>query len=397
MQMPRQTGLNRAEVLACGAPQTSEGFEVAPARVMFLYWGRRGSLPRFSMELARVALSDKAISASISISRQNMSFRSFEGFGSALFPVTTFETRWGAFFNLWRLPKVIAALKARLRADGTTAVIDLMPHIWSPIIAPAIKSMGVRYVPIIHDADPHPGDRTTLVKRWIDRSIDSADLVITLSGAVAGRLEALGRINRSRVVTLFHPDLNYAPFAPPRPPRSGEPMRLLFLGRILAYKGLPLFLDAVEILREAGLSVEVGVYGEGPLGSSAARLAALNAEVVNRWLSEEEVAQILPRYHAVILSHTEASQSGVAAAALGAGIPVVATPVGGLIEQISDGRTGVVALRADGNALAEAIEDLLLNPTLYEKICENISITREERSMARFARECARIAVDTSR
>ncbi len=103
--------------------------------------GAQRLLPRFSMELAKVALTDQAISASISISRQNMSFRSFEGFGSALFPVTTFETRWGAFFNFVASAQVIAALKARLRADGTTAVIDLMPHIWSPIIAPAIKSM----------------------------------------------------------------------------------------------------------------------------------------------------------------------------------------------------------------------------------------------------------------
>jgi glycosyltransferase involved in cell wall biosynthesis len=90
----------------------------------------------------------------------------------------------------------------------------------------------------------------------------------------------------------------------------------------------------------------------------------------------------------MVLSHVEASQSGVAAAALGAGMPVVATPVGGLIEQILDGRTGVVALRADAAALSEALEDLLLNPVLYNSICANIAATRETRSMGRFAKEC---------
>ncbi len=363
---------------------------------MFLYWGRKGSLPRFTLELAKAALADLSIRATISVSRQNMNFDQFAQFGPSLFPVTTFESPMGALFNLWRLPKLLRDLKRRLSADRITAVIDLMPHIWSPLIAPAIKSAGVRYVPIIHDADAHPGDRTALPKRWIDQSIGLADTVITLSGAVAGRLEALGRLDHSKVVTLFHPDLSYGPFVSPTPPRAGEPARLLFLGRILGYKGLPLFLDAVEILRAGGLPVEVGVYGQGPLGSSAPRLEALKADVVNRWLSEEEIAQVLRRYHAVVLSHTEASQSGVAAAALGAGVPLIATPVGGLIEQVADGRTGIIALRADGPSLAEAIEDLVFNPVLYERICEYITASRDERSMDRFARECAAHATRTS-
>ena len=82
------------------------------------------------------------------------------------------------------------------------------------------------------------------------------------------------------------------------------------------------------------------------------------------------------------------SQSGVAATALGAGLPVVATPVGGLIEQIKDGQTGILAARADAPALAQAIKRLLLDPPLYRAICENIQQTGDERSMRRFVENC---------
>jgi len=113
----------------------------------------------------------------------------------------------------------------------------------------------------------------------------------------------------------------------------------------------------------------------------------MGAEVVNRWLTEDEIGALLPRFHGVVLSHAEASQSGVAAAALGSGIPLIATPVGGLPEQVRHGEIGVVAADADARALAAAIEQLHRDPDLYRRICQRISATRESRSMRRFVRE----------
>jgi glycosyltransferase involved in cell wall biosynthesis len=353
-----------------------------------MYWGRRGALTRFSLDFAREVRAHPAFNVTISVSRESDTYDQFKEFGSALFPVSTFRSDIGALARAWSLPSVRSALRKRLHDDNTRAVIDLMPHVWSPIIAPVVKAAGAVYVPIVHDADPHPGDITSLAKGWLDRSMDHADLVLTLSGAVAGRLEALGRIPRHKIVTLFHPDLNYSPPIQREAPGAGRPARLLFMGRIMDYKGLPLFLDAMEILKSNGVPIEVGVFGEGKLGACASRLRAIGAEVVNRWLSDNEIKEVLGRFDIMVLSHVEASQSGVAAAALGAGMPVVATPVGGLIEQIMDGRTGVLALRADAAALSEALEDLLLNSVLYNSICSNIAATRESRSMGRFVKEC---------
>lgn len=360
-----------------------------PMRVMFVYWGRRGALSRFTHEVGRAALTMPNVRATISVSRQNQGFARYEEFGKALFPIDTFSSPLGAITQAWRIPLIRMRLTAHLIEHRTQAVIDLMPHIWGPLVVPAIKAAGIRYVPIVHDADMHPGDhRSNWARQLLDRSIDQANVILTLSQAVAGRLEAQGKVSHAKVFTLHHPDLDYGAASRHEPPHPGEPLRLLFLGRILPYKGLPLLLDAVDLLRDQGHRVELGVYGQGELGACAARLADMRAEVVNRWITDAEITAILPRFHAMVLSHTEASQSGVAATAFGAGLPVVATPVGGLIEQVQDGLTGTLAFRADAQALAEAIQRLLLDPTLYSTICHHLIASKNERSMTRFVEDC---------
>lgn len=361
---------------------------VEPARVMFLYWGRRG-LTQFALEVMRAAHANARIAATISVSRQNESFTKFDEFGPTVFPIDTFAANIGALTQAYRIPQLRKRFLTRLREERTQVVIELMPHVWSSLVASTIQDAGARYVTIVHDADAHPGDyRTNMVKRALDGAMIKADLVLTLSEAVAGRLAATGCLPRQKIFTLFHPDLNYSSVDAPEPPKPGAPFKLLWMGRIMPYKGLPLFLDAVEILRSDGHAIDVGVFGEGTLGNSVDRLSALGAEVVNRWLSEAEIAAVLSRFHAVVLSHTEASQSGIAAIALGAGLPAIATPVGGVVEQITDRQTGLLAARANAPALADAILELMRDPQLYRAICGNIAKTRPQRSMVRFVEDC---------
>jgi glycosyltransferase involved in cell wall biosynthesis len=373
----------------------SEKVGMNPARVMFVYWGRRGALTQFTLEVGRAALANQQLAATISVSRQNEAFASYQEFGPALFAVDTFAKNSGAVLLGWRIAILRRRLYQRLLDDGAKAVVELMPHVWSPFVMPAAKAARARYVTIVHDAVSHSGDHRSQAVRWaVDRAMSQADLILTLGGTVARRIEALGNVPRDKLRHLFHPDLSYGAPSERTPPQPREPLRLMFLGRIMRYKGLPLFLDAIDILRREGLPLEVGVFGEGKLGASAPRLADLGAEVINRWLSETEMVSLLQRYHTVVLSHIEASQSGVVAAAFGAGLPVVATPVGGLIEQIRDGVNGILADRADAPALAHAIKRLLLDARLYRSICKQLATSKDERSMARFVQDCVRHALN---
>ena len=354
-----------------------------PLRALILYWGRRG-LSIFVRDFARAALAGNALCPTISVSRQNTNFEQFTEFGNIIFPVTTFSHNIGALTKAWQIVTIRKRLAREIERNRIEVVIDLLPHVWAPFVVQVFKAAGIPYVTVIHDAEYHPGDyRSATASGLSRRSLRQSDLVITLSGAVAGRVEALG-IPPEKICTILHPDLDFGGRHFHAAPKPDEPLRLMFFGRIMYYKGLPLFLNMVEELKQEGLSIKVGVFGEGSLGECELRLKAMGAEVVNRWLTEAEVADAFSRYHAVVLSHIEASQSGVAAAAMGAGLPVIATPVGGLLEQVHDGITGVIAERADAISMSAATKRLILNSRLYESICHNIEARRDERSMARF-------------
>ncbi len=83
--------------------------------------------------------------------------------------------------------------------------------------------------------------------------------------------------------------------------------------------------------------------------------------VENRWVPEGEVGSLLAWADGVVLPYREASQSGVAAAAVEAGRFVVATRVGGLPDQLRDA-PGLVLCAPESTDLARAIGEVLLAP-----------------------------------
>jgi len=365
----------------------------ATSQMMLMYLGRRGAMPQFMLDALRAAGDTPGLVLHALVSRQNENYAAYDVFGDRVIGIDTFGHASGALLSAWRIPgirRTLASQISRLRID---TVIDLMPHVWSPLLLPTIRHAGARYIAIAHDAEAHPGDATGRVKGFIDRALMQADGVIALSGTVANRLQNSGRLPADRIHTLFLPDFAYG--ATPLLPHVREadaPLRLLFLGRILPYKGLGLFLAAVEAVRASGIPVEIGVFGEGALGADASRLEALGAEVINRWLSDTEISQILPRYDVTVVSHVEASQSGAVATGFGAGLPILATPVGGLPEQVEHGVTGLVAKAATAAALAVEIRRLCQDRNLHALLRDGVANAREQRSMTRFVRELGRIA-----
>lgn len=352
-------------------------------------------MSRFTLELAKAATGSPHIEALVSVSRSTEMFASFEQFGPALVPVSTYSHGAGALAAAWRIPTLRRLIWRVVVDHRVDAVVNLMPHVWTPFIAPVVKSSGVPYVVIAHDATRHPGDRRGWVHGWLGRDLAQADVIVTLSAAVRQSLQRQGIAPPGGFRELFHPHFGNATRA--AKPRGDGPLRLLFFGRILRYKGLSLFVDTLERLRARGVPFEACVAGEGTLGPEEERLRRLGAAIHNRWIGEAEVAQIVEASDVVVLSHIEASQSGVAALALGFGIPVVATPVGALGEQVAHGRTGLVAQRVDAEALADELTRLATEPGLMESLVAGIDDARRAHSVDRFLAELIEICASVPR
>lgn len=349
-------------------------------RILFMHLGRHGALGAFTCGLARAAVCNTDIEPHFLLAATNPVLPELSRIGVSVHAVETFETP-----GPLALLKGFAGARARLaglaRELRPTVVMNLMPHVFTPLLAGAIHRQGANYITILHDAVPHPGDPTARVTRWLLRDARHADRVVTLSEAVAGTLIGDGRVAPERIVRLFHPDIGGPPQVLPRTRLAGAPFRILFFGRIMAYKGLEVLVEAVEILRKDGSDIRIGVAGSGRIPADVGRrLAALGAEVENRWIGDSEVPALLARYDALACPHIEASQSGIAALAFAHALPVVAMPVGGIAEQVQESLTGTLATAANSQAYAGAIARLVNDAGLYDTISSHIAATKQSRS-----------------
>jgi glycosyltransferase involved in cell wall biosynthesis len=134
------------------------------------------------------------------------------------------------------------------------------------------------------------------------------------------------------------------------------PVTLIF-GQLRADKGLG---DLVQALsRLPALHLLIGGQDLGALSALAERLASpeLAARVTIRegFLEMAEAAQLFAAADTVALPYPSASQSGVLLLAYGFHRPVIAYPVGGLLEAVLDGETGWICARPDVDALVDAL------------------------------------------
>ena len=149
------------------------------------------------------------------------------------------------------------------------------------------------------------------------------------------------------------------------------------VGRIkFQRKGQDVFVRAVSLLKDRVNSVKYLIVGSPFPGNEThlGRLRKLIDElgVRNEVLLIGDVENIQPVYKAlevlVVPSCTPDPFAGVVLEAMAAGTPVVGTSLGGTLEQIEDGRSGLLVEPNNPELLAKRIQQLLTDETLSNSI-----------------------------
>jgi glycosyltransferase involved in cell wall biosynthesis len=152
---------------------------------------------------------------------------------------------------------------------------------------------------------------------------------------------------------------------------SGRPNLVLFLGHMAPDKGVFDLLEALSAARAALPDVRLVCAGDGDrisVARYAERLGISDAVKFTGWVGPSgkralfEAAAVLaaPSYDAALpMSLLEA---------MAAGVPVVATAVGGIPEALQDGVNGFLVAPGDSASLARVLRKLLVERALAERV-----------------------------
>ena len=214
----------------------------------------------------------------------------------------------------------------------------------------------------LHDEASGPG--RALVRSLFERA------ACVVAPTEAQRAWALGVAKNARVACVPNP----VPLQEPSPIEA-RPNMVLYLGRLGAEQGIFDLLQALARLRAAEpqklADLRLVCAGEGrraEVARLAERLGIGEAVKFTGWvgpsgkraLFENAAALAAPRYSAGLpMSLLEA---------MAAGVPAVASSVGGIPEALVDGTSGLLVAPGDIAALARALRTLLLDRALAGRI-----------------------------
>ena len=248
------------------------------------------------------------------------------------------------------LPAFLASYSWAARRASREA--DLVHAHWLPSALPAVKTTKP-FVLQLWGTDVELGRRA----RWAARLLVSrARLVLCPSRALVDDARALGaRDVRVIASGVEIPDTVGVP---------DEPPHVLFVGRLSEEKGL-------EELLEATRGMPRVIVGDGPLRDRV-------AEAVG-FVAPSALGRYYERAAIVVCPSRREGYGVVAREAMAYGRPVVATAVGGLVDAVEDGVTGLLVPPRDPAALRAALERLLADEGLRRRLGVAARIAASER------------------
>jgi glycosyltransferase involved in cell wall biosynthesis len=263
----------------------------------------------------------------------------------------------------WR-PDVVHAHGLRAGALAALATVLIRPTVYDT--RPAL-------VVTVHNAPPGRG-MTGAIYRVLERIVArGADSVLCVSADLERRMRAAGarRVGRAVVPPAGLPgeDVSAETRSALRGGLGAGPGQAVVLGagRLAPQKGFGLLLDAAATWGDLRPGPLLVIAGDGPLdGALRSRAASLDLAV--RFTGyRSDVPALLAAADVFVLPSTWEGQSLVLQEALRAGVPIVATRVGGNAELT--GEDGALLVPpGDPQQLAAAVRSVLADPALAARL-----------------------------
>ena len=342
---------NRNGDQAGGPPHRLAGGEVRFSDPVFLMTNNleTGGTERQFVEIAR-GLSERRVPVHLGCVHNHGAFgdglEGLEEFrlGGSLYGLQSMRSRWRLYRHLKRLEAAVA------HAFDFYANLTLVP------------AAKLAAVPVVVGSHRQLGDLLTPAQFQSQlAAFRLCDRVVCNSRAAADRLIEAGLARRA-IATIGNalPDAAFAEVKPALE-RQADRVRIGIIARMnKEYKNHRGFLRAAKLVSAQCPGVEFVLAGDGPLRAELEKDAdALGLGEKARFLGDRrDVAAVLASLDVSVVASDSESLSNVMLESMAAGVPVVATAVGGNVELAGEGRAVLVEAKND-RALAEGVMRLV--------------------------------------
>jgi L-malate glycosyltransferase len=223
------------------------------------------------------------------------------------------------------------------------------------------------------------GDILTPMQRWFQRQVCRlADCVLVNADSIRDVLIGQGyRANKLAVICNGIVPSRFRRGQDSKSVREelGLPASarlVMVLSRLNPMKGVEYFLDAAAVVAQECPDVRFLIVGDGrnksELQARAATLGLADRVVFTGFRTD--ASRLLSEVAVSVLPSLSEGLSNTILESMAAGVPVIATRVGGNPELIEDGVSGLLVPTRDSAALAAAMIKLLSNPRLASALSE---------------------------
>lgn len=237
--------------------------------------------------------------------------------------------------------------------------------------------------PIVSDVIWRSAKRLGLMRRWRDAfarrretlkaALDAADVVISPSRFLIDKFSEY-RYDMREAVHIPHGLKPPARLHKRTDSPNGTRLRIGYLGQIKPHKGVDLLIDAVLPMLAAGAPIEVELWGSSHGGESygEALQARTRDNAAIHWRGSFKGAQVWDVLSSidvlVVPSRWYENSPTVILEAFTAGIPVIATRLGGMQEKIRHRQDGLLFEKDDAADLRRQLQQLLDEPDLLARL-----------------------------
>lgn len=275
-------------------------------------------------------------------------------------------------------------------------------------IAPMIRRLGLPHVHTVHDVQLSVpsgllmyGQENAFLNRgfprwWYEgqvrRVVGSPDTVVSPSRWLADfyRRQKLFLGSRQEILLNPAPDTHVHP----RGPRPPGPVRLLFAGQLEEHKGIRFILKALDAL---DVPFQLHVAGDGKLSKEVAAWAENDRRVIyHGFVSLENLMHLFAICDGVLVpSLCYENSPTVIYESLLAGVPVIASRIGGVGELVRDGENGMLVTPGKRDEWLAAIRRLAADAEAWRAKAPEIQAGMEPYRMNHYVEHLERIMQET--